>query len=301
MQIDEKIKELKDDIEILDRWLTIASENGVFADEETMRDKQSNTNQSQPISNPKCADIPKSFKEAQEYLKLVWDRLYQEEHQGKYGQHVAGQANTMNSGMLTIGDCETCLSKVLEFYSRSIKKLDRKKRFLINGLHIIGYLTTMLILTVLATLIWNAHNHLNMGLFDTRYSMVIYSATVIGFIGGIIRSMYNIVYEVRMRVFRRASWAEYTMAPFIGGSLAFIVTVGIIGGLITDIQPTLQEQTEETKQSEQKQQNIQQPYGFYIIAFATGLFWRNALNKLSSIVGVKGRLEDRDGNIKRIE
>lgn len=289
MQIDEKIKELKEELEVLDRWLTIASENGVFADEETMKNKQPNTNQTQSINPPKdCIDIPKSFKEAQDYLKLVWDRLY--------------EANTMKSNQtLTIGDCEIYLSKVFEFYNRSIKKLNRKKRFFINGLHVIGYLTSMLILTVLATLIWNVHDHLNMGLFDTKYSMVIYSATVIGFSGGITRGMYNIVYEVRIRVFRMASWAEYTMAPFIGGSLAFIVTIGIIGGLITDMQPTLEEQTEQIKQYEQKYQNIQQPYGIYIIAFATGLFWKNALNKLSSIVGVKGRLEDKDGEIKRIE
>ncbi|MEM2856238.1 MAG: hypothetical protein QW416_03965 [Candidatus Nitrosocaldaceae archaeon] len=291
METDEKIKELKKDIEILDLWLTVASENGVFADEKTMGDKQSDTDQSKTYIEPLCADIPKSFKQAQDYLKLVWDRLYMEEKQGEGVQQVTGQDNTTKSNrMLTIGDCEILLSKVDEFYNRSIKNLDRKKRFLINGLDIIGYLIGMLILTVLATLVWNVHNYLNMGLFASKYSMIVYFATIIGFIGGITRSMYNIVYEVRMRVFRRASWAEYILAPFIGGTLAFITTVAIIAGLITDIQPTSPEE-----------QNIQQPYGVYVIAFATGLFWRNALNKLSNIVGVKGGLEDKDGNIRRIE
>ncbi len=316
--MEDKIKELKEEMETLDLWLTVASENGVFTNEgHTSINQQSDANQPKSISNTEegCIGVPKSFKEAQEYMKLVWDRLYAEEKhmsEGSTGQdnkpEESKDANddTRSGVMLSIGDCETYLSKVFEFYNRSIKEFSRKRwginRLLINGVHIIGYLTLLLILTVLATLVWNVHTYLNIGLLDNRYSMVIYAATVIGFIGGITRSMYNIVHEVRLRVFRRASWAEYIMAPFIGGSLAFIITIGIIAGLITDIQPIpLQGQTGQEQQNIQTERSMQQPYGLYLIAFATGLFWRNAINKLRNILGEKGGLEDRDGDIRRIE
>lgn len=314
---EEKKKELKKEIEVLDLWITVASENGVFNQikpkeepikpkEEPIQQQAGSTQHISNYTNKGYIDVPKSFEEAQEYLKLVWNSLYEEDkHAGKEDGTVHDNKPEANkrtndnsresSVILSIGECETYLSKVFEFYNESIEKLSKIQKFLIKGGHIIAYLTGILIFTIFATLVWNVHNYLNVGLFDKEYSMVIYNATIIGFVGGIVRSMYNIIHEVRFRVFRRASWAEYVMAPFIGGSFAFIITIGIIAGLIPE---TGQEQPQQQQTAQQK---IKQPYGMYIIAFAMGVFWRNAINKLKNIVDEKGGLEEKDGKIIRIE
>ncbi|MEM4443639.1 MAG: hypothetical protein QW593_05305 [Candidatus Nitrosocaldus sp.] len=106
--------------------------------------------------------------------------------------------------------------------------------------------------------------------------------------------MYNIIHEARMGVFRRASWAEYASAQFIRDILAFVITIGIIGGIINDLQPASQ-------QGGQEQEQRAQPYGLYVIAFAAGMFWRNAINRIYSILEKGPKYEDKDGKIIKKE
>ncbi|MEM0364324.1 MAG: hypothetical protein QXS98_00110 [Candidatus Nitrosocaldus sp.] len=284
-KLDDKIKELKNEIEVLDLWLTIASENGVFSKGSTYSSSQStSTPSSRPDNCSKGSNgsssqsIPKTFEEAQEQLKDVWNRLYQ----------------TSNSPSFNIGECETTLSRIFEFYNRAVANLRLRERFLLSGGHLLIYLASLLVVTVYSVLVLNIHAYMP-SLNSDQYNIILYYSTVIGFIAGILRSMYNILHEARMRVFRRASWVEYISAPFIGGILAFGITIGIIGGIINDLQPA-----SEQGGQEQRQRQPVQPYGLYVIAFAAGMFWRNAINKIYSILeGPK--YEDKDGKIIKKE
>jgi len=286
---DDKIKELKEDIEILDLWLTVASENGVFNMNKKCKSPPDNTkcNNNQQSSNPntlssnqnqqsKCNDpkIPSNFEEAQKCLKEVWNRLYKTNKEDKEQD---------------IGYCETTLSNILEFYSRQIEDLSKWKRFyMIYGGHILLYLLGLLVAVVFATLVYNIQDHLFNVVRLGNYGEILYNSTVLGFIAGILRSMYNVVHEARVRVFRRASWPEYVAAPFIAGILAFVIALAIIAGLLTGIQ----------QQSQQPQQQQQQnPYGVYVIALASGLFWNKSINILRKLLGEESKMEEKEGKL----
>ncbi len=259
---DDKIKELKEDIEILDLWLTVASENGVFKSYLSKQQQQ----------QPECYDpkIPHNFEEAQKYLKEVWNKLYKTNEQD-------------------IGYCETTLSNILEFYSRQIECLSRWKRFyMIYGGHILLYLLGLLATVVFATLVYNIQGHLSNVVMLDNYSRILYNSTVLGFIAGILRSIYNVVHEVRVRVFRRASWPEYVASPFIAGILAFAITLAIIAGLLTGIQPI---------QQQQQQQQQLNPYGVYVIALVSGLFWSKSINILRKLLGEEPKVEEKEGKL----
>ncbi|MEM0029779.1 MAG: hypothetical protein QXN32_02545 [Candidatus Nitrosocaldus sp.] len=95
-ELEDKIKELRNEIEVLDLWLTIASENGVFS----KGSEGSNDSSSQSIL--------KTFEEAQEQLKDVWDKLYK---------------TSNSSSSINIRDYETTLSCIFEFYNSKIANL----------------------------------------------------------------------------------------------------------------------------------------------------------------------------------
>ena len=266
---DDKIKELKEDIEILDLWLTVASENGVF-NKCNSNQQQCNSNQQQCNSNQQ-QKIPRNFEEAQTCLKQVWDNLYKTKGED-------------------IGYCETTLSNVLEFYNRQIESLGRRKRFyMIYGGHILLYLLGLLAAVVFATLVYNIQDHIFNVVRLSNYGEILYNSTVLGFIAGIFRSMYNVIHEARVRVFRRASWPEYVAAPFIAGILAFVIALAIIAGLLTGIQPVSVQQPQQ-----QQQQN---PYGIYVIALASGLFWNKSINILRKLLGEEPEIEEKEGKL----
>jgi len=288
---DDKIKELKKDIEILDLWLTVASENGVF-NTNNKKNPPDKCNQQSKCDDPK---IPCNFEEAQKCLKEVWDWLYKTDKTNK-------EDNDKD-----IGYCETTLSSVLEFYNRQIEGLGRWKRFyMIYGGHILLYLLGLLAAVVFITLVYNIHDHLFNVVRLSNYGEILYNSTVLGFIAGILRSMYNVVHEARVKVFRRASWPEYVAAPFIAGVLAFVIALTIIAGLLTGIQPVAiveqqqqqQQQQQQNQPAQQQQQSQQQnPYGIYVIALASGLFWNKSINILRKLLGEEPNIEEKEGKL----
>ena len=100
LSIEDKIKELKGDIEVLDLWFTVTSENGVF-----------NTNNRDKNQNNQCKDpkIPSTFEGAQACLKEVWNKLYN-------AKQIDQNGDTEKDDI--VGYCETTLSNILEFYNR---------------------------------------------------------------------------------------------------------------------------------------------------------------------------------------
>ncbi len=282
--IDDKIKELKEDIEILDLWITVASENGVF---NTNKKSETPDNTKRNNDQQKCdCKIPDNFEEAQKCLKEVWNKLYKTNNKGDNEQD--------------IGYCETTLSNVLEFYNRQVDGLSRWKRFyIISGGHILLYLLGLLVAVVFATLVYNIQDHLFNVVRLDNYGGILYNSTVLGFIAGLFRSIYNVVHEARVRVFRRASWPEYVAAPFIAGILAFVITLAIIAGLLTGIQPVQpQQQQNQPSQQEQRQQN---PYGIYVIAFVSGLFWNKSINILRKLFGEENKVEEKEGKLSLLD
>lgn len=67
MEYNDKIKELKEEIEILDLWLTVGTENGLFKD---MSNKNSNRGDNER------SEEPKDFNDAQNKLKDIFKQLY---------------------------------------------------------------------------------------------------------------------------------------------------------------------------------------------------------------------------------
>lgn len=281
ISIDDKIKELKNEIEVLDLWMTIGIENGIFSDgsKQCCCDNE-NHRYNQP-NNPSCdckIEIPCSLDKALGDLKCVWDKLYKE------------SGNKDDKGNI-IGECETKLSAVLEFYSKKVKCLGIWRRFyMIYGGHILAYLLGLLVFTAYVTLVhYQRLAYIYPITLDPNYGLILYNSTILGFVAGIMRSIYNLINEARLKVFRRASWSEYVAAPFIAGLLAFVITLSMISGL-ESIQPVQQQQ-------QQQQQQQKTPYALYLFAFASGLFWHNALNRIRKILGEEPRLEEREGRL----
>jgi len=276
VEFTKKIEKLRQDLETLDMWLTIAAENGLFYDSCTkpskdcnQGDQQQSTKEQQSQSPKECEPV-KNFEDAQKRLKEVFKKLYSK------------------LDNIDIGYCETSLSHVNKFYHDKIssKPLSWRLR-IVYAIHIWLVLIT---LGVLAT-IFTFHNSLNIvALLNFDKNIVIYA--YIGFMAGVIKGLYNIAHATRFRVYRKNTDVLYYVGPFIAAAFAVIIALATLVGLV---QPTQQQESSSTQQQESS--STQQPNGIYIVAFTAGLFWQESIRKLSNIFGVKERYSEKDGKI----
>lgn len=276
MDYNDKIKELKEEIEILDLWLTVGAENDLFKD---MSNKNSNS------GGNESSGEPKNFNDVQNRLKELFNQLY-------------------SNDKPDIGYCETELSKINKFYHNMISSKSRCWRLrIVYALHIwltliaLGLISTIFIPYIIP----NYLIPLNSRLFFIHQDLTldkIASYAYVGFIAGVIKGLYNISYETRFKVYRKSSDVEYYTGPFISAAFATIIVFAVIIGFV---QPQLpqQQQLQQGQEQGQQQGQEQQP-SYYILAFAAGLFWQESLRKLASIFGAT-QYKEASGKIKRLD
>ncbi len=127
----DKIKELKEEIEILDLWLTIGAENGFFKE---MSNKKSGG------GGNERSEEQKDFNDAQNRLRDLFNQLY-------------------SNDKPDIGYCETELSRINKFYHDMISSKPMLWRLrMVYALHIwfaliaLGVISTIFILYIIPNL-----------------------------------------------------------------------------------------------------------------------------------------------------
>jgi len=262
-EMNDKIKELRDDIEILDRWITVGAENGLFYD--TIQ--YCCESHKEPNKCESSAPIPSNFKEAQDMLKTVFNELYCKDN-------------------IDVGLCETYLSKVNLFYNNTLQKKTRQWKFTnIYGGYVIIYLGLLLV-SFTYLLSFDMFSKI-----EIHSNRVLFEAALMGFLGGLTKSSYDLLNAVKLRVYRRANDINYFLGPFIGAVFGFIGVLIILSGL--NIETTQTDQTQTTQSYN--------PNGLYVIAFASALFWERIIDKLKSIIGDKMNIKENEGVLKKQE
>jgi fumarate reductase subunit D len=375
LNIYDKIKELKEDLETVDLWLTVAADNGVFSysynyiyyiDAEDSPQQDSKKIKVKAITDdkgidkvkfilrseegqPKKDEVEKDLNEGEalyefmfsEYTTytltlmfkskgitratrkcyitikkdsgqtdLKYEVLYDEPKSFHEAQrrlkHIFNELYTKDVSKIDIGCCETELSMINKFYHDKIKeKSIRWRLFRVYAIHIP---IVLIALGILATLIMFNKNWINiyqiLDIPDTVIGNInlgklsIYA--YIGFIAGIIRGLFNIAHATQMRVYRKTADIMYFSGPFISTAFAVIIVFAVYAGLV---QPSAVQSTQAQQQTQQSTQTQQerQPLGAYILAFASGLFWQEAINKLAKIFNVTKSYTEKDGRIVRLD